>query len=206
MHSSVGHAADGTEVRVKNRSRTWGLKDAERDWKRIRLETLLELANLPDFESDRFIGKIGKRHYYLDSFRWNPLKYRDELRKIWSGDHSDLDRILNDWIQQAAGKRPFHVFTGRYCTVIPAYDMFPLALAFGVSELLPKMAVCENPECSNRYFIRARKTQRFCEIPACAAYGQREHKRKWWSEHGEKWKQDRIRNSGQRRSVKGEPK
>src|ERR1700687_3352426 len=67
------------------------------------------------------------------------------------------------------------------------------------------MAVCGNPECPSPYFLKARKTQRFCDRPACSAYGQREHKRKWWSEHGEEWKQKRemVRQSRARKQRRG---
>src|SRR5262249_9374572 len=51
--------------------------------------------------------------------------------------------------------------------------------------VLPKMTKCANPDCPSPYFLRHKKTQRFCDRPACLAYGQRIHKLNWWREHGE---------------------
>jgi hypothetical protein len=176
----------------------WNWKRAEQEWRRRRQETLQELANLSDCDSKRFIEQVGSPYYWLRSFRSTPLQYRDDLRKIWLGDRETTERALHRWIEEAKEEPAWHVVSGthhgqRYWNVLPNYDIFPLALALGVSELLPKMAVCGNPECPNKYFLKARKTQRFCDRPACSAYGQREHKRKWWSEHGDEWKQSRAK-------------
>lgn len=186
----------------------------EKESRRRRRETLQELANLSDSDSRRFMARVGSQ-FYLRSFGSTPpLHYRDDLRKIWSGDHETTERALNRWIQQAKEQDPWRAVPWsehgrRYCSVVPNHDIFPLELALGVSELQPQMAVCENPKCPNRYFLKARKTQRFCDSPACAAYGQREHKRKWWSEHGSEWKQRRIKNRkvrGNKLPKKGESK
>ena len=173
----------------------------ERDWKRKRRETLLELANLSDSDSRRFMHRIGYRYYWVRSFRSAPLQYRNDLQKIWSGDHETTEEAIQRWIQEARKEPGWHVVSGidhgrLYWNILPNYAIFPLALALGVSELQAKMAVCGNPKCPNRYFLKARKTQRFCDRPACATYGQREHKRKWWSEHGEEWKQEREKVRG----------
>jgi hypothetical protein len=188
----------------------WTPAKQEQDLKRQCRETLLELANLSDTDTRRFMVRMVARYYDGRSFRSGPLVYRDDLRKIWSGDREATDRSLRLWLEQARKSPPWHLVSmtdyGRPSWgVYPNYYIFPLALALGVSEMKPQMAVCGNPECPNRYFLKARKTQRFCDRPACAAYGQREHKRKWWSEHGEKWKQERekVRKSSSKRHRKG---
>jgi hypothetical protein len=179
---------------------TWGREQQE--WRRKYRETLQELANLSDSDSKRFMDRVGSRHYWLRSFRSALLQYRDDLRKVWSGDHETTERAIHRWIQEATEEPAWHVVSGTnhgrwYWNVLPNYAVFPLALALGVSELQPRMAICKNPGCPNKYFLKARKTQRFCDRPACSACGQREHKRKWWSEHGKEWKQSRL---GDRRS------
>ncbi len=121
-------------------------------------------------------------------------EYRDSLRRIWEGDRQAMLDVVCDWVKQANKRDPFHamVYTnsrGQSVFVAPNYGILPLSLALGVSELWSNMAVCGNPECPNRYFLKGRKTQRYCDRPACAAYGQRQHKLNWWKENGEMWKQ-----------------
>jgi len=50
------------------------------------------------------------------------------------------------------------------------------------------MAVCEKPSCSQKYFLKGRSTQRFCDREVCAAYGQRQDKLNWWNENRKKLK------------------
>jgi hypothetical protein len=56
------------------------------------------------------------------------------------------------------------------------------------------MRICQNPDCPARYFIADRRTQKFCS-EKCAGPAQREAKRRWWSEHGNKWKKQRERKA-----------
>jgi hypothetical protein len=188
----------------------WGREQQE--WRPKQRKTLLELANLSDTDQKRFMAQVGSRYYWNRSFRSSPREYRDDLRKIWSGDLETTQRAMHRWTNQA-NEEPAWFLSSRvehgrhYWSVLPNYAVFPLALALGVSELRPKMAICENPGCPNKYFLKERITQRFCDRPACTAYGQREHKRKWWSEHGKEWKQSRVGNrtaSGKKHQKKGE--
>lgn len=160
--------------------------DAPRAWiKRM----LLDLANLPDDQWEIF----HRRYWFYqpwpsenDLFNW-----RMWLQKAWKGDDRDVRFALASWAKIATrNNTESWVFsaTPPY-SVRPNYKIFALSLAVGVTELLPKMAVCANPDCTQPYFLKGRKTQRFCDRLACAAYGQREHKRNWWNQHGQEWKQ-----------------
>jgi hypothetical protein len=176
---------------------------------KLRRETVLALANLRDDSHEIFwkqfqgdYEKLGALSF--PSARLASYEYRDSLRKIWEGDRQAMANIVSAWVQEANKRNPWstQVLTntrGQSVFVVPRHGILPLSLALGVSELWPKMAVCGNPECPNRYFLRGRKTQRFCDRPACAAYGQREHKRNWWNEHGAEWKHERSRESESRR-------
>jgi hypothetical protein len=53
-----------------------------------------------------------------------------------------------------------------------------------------RMRVCQNQECPAPYFYALKRNQRYCS-GTCAAPSQREFKRKWWEEHGEKWRANR---------------
>jgi hypothetical protein len=110
------------------------------------------------------------------------------------GNHNE-GLVLEDWVHQAVRSNEpswvLTVFSDGLHGVRPNYDVFPLSLAIGATELAPKMALCANPECPARYFLKERKSQRFCDWPACLAYGQREHKRNWWNKHRREWKAKR---------------
>jgi hypothetical protein len=40
---------------------------------------------------------------------------------------------------------------------------------------------CRNPNCASPYFFVTTKGQKYCGIPGCTLYGQRESKRRWWA-------------------------
>lgn len=184
--NSLGRAA----VEEPKQLRKLFLAAHARYWAQKRTETLLDLANLPNNCSERFWKRFRLQYRQSDSD--SPLlDYRDRLRKIWSGDHSAAGDALNFWVRQATlyNRQSWLLSSGEFYWVTPNHHILPLSLAIGVSELLPKMAVCANPECSQPYFLKGRKNQRFCDRPTCAAYGQRQHKKKWWSEHGDEWRE-----------------
>lgn len=169
-------------------------------------ETVLALANLQDggrkiferqFEGD-YEAKDLRSFTVPGGFRI--YEYRDNLRKIWEGDRQATTKVVSGWVEQANKRGPYQTLEitnpgSQSVFVLPKYNILPLTLALSVSELWPRMAVCGNPKCPNRYFLRGRKTQRFCDRPACAAYGQRQHKINWWNEHGLEWKQKWGRKS-----------
>jgi hypothetical protein len=43
-----------------------------------------------------------------------------------------------------------------------------------------KTAICANPDCLTPYFVKKRKTQKYCESGPCVDQAQREQKRLWW--------------------------
>lgn len=169
---------------------------------RSRREMVLALANLEDGDHEifwrQFLGDYEAQDLKTLSFNvpggFRIYEYRDSLRKIWKGDLQATTNVVSEWVEQANKRHPYRTLEhtnqrGQSVLVLPNYSILPLSLALTVSELRPKMAICGNPGCPNRYFLVGRKTQKFCDRPACAAYGQREHKRKWWNEHGPQWKQ-----------------
>ena len=50
--------------------------------------------------------------------------------------------------------------------------------------------VCQNPDCQAKYFFGTRRTQKYCSR-ACAEYGQRAAKRRWWAKDGTDWRKAR---------------
>lgn len=158
----------------------------------LRKEALLDLANVADDQWQVFDRRHQKNYSHWPS-DGDLLNWRLWLRKIWEErDERDVTFALADWTDEARKNNwPAWIFDVRQPSVSPNYGVFSLSLAIALTEHLPKMAVCANPGCPQRYFLKARKSQRFCDRPGCAAYGQREHKRNWWKAHGKEWKEKR---------------
>lgn len=165
-----------------------------------RKDLLLELAILEDSQCRIFWDKWGR---YFDRERDETLlKWRDELRRIWRLDSKAGD-ILDGWLTYTPPgfasllpRRRWIVLPG--VGLLPNPKNLPLVLALSVAELgSTKLALCSNPECPDRYFIRSKPKQRFCFLRDCAAVGQREHKLRWWREHG---KQRRKKSKKLRRT------
>jgi hypothetical protein len=159
--------------------------DYERAWAKRRSETLTALANLSDTECDWFWRRfrLAYRPREGDSVL---LRFREQLRKIWSGDADATRDAMYFWVNQVRlnNRKSWLLRSdGASYWVIPNYSILPLSLAVGVSELRANMAVCANPDCPQPYFFKGRITQRYCERPACVVYAQRQHKRKWWKDN-----------------------
>jgi len=159
-----------------------------RRWAKERAEILLDLANLHDDSCARFRRRFPVLDVSVTRDDSTILQRRDELRRVWYGE-APHGEALSLWVNRirVENKQTWVVSAwanGRY-TVHPNYHTFFLSLAIGVGELSHKMAICANPSCPQKYFLKGRKTQRFCDRPTCAAYGQRQHKKNWWRAHKE---------------------
>lgn len=172
---------------------------------------LLDLVSLQGDQTSPFWKQWG--NFFAKEYRQSLLKWRDELRQLWKGDDALAGDILLGWMH--AGPSTFDALAEDRWVVHPVVGglfpnpkLLPLMLALSVGELRPKLACCENPNCPQQYFIRAKPKQRFCDISACAKIGQRKHKRAWWAKHvaeqkkkyGKKWRSNESKKSpGDRR-------
>jgi hypothetical protein len=169
-------------ARVKKEIETAALQR----WAKERAEILIDLACLGDDSCARFRRRFPVLDVSTTKDDLAILQRRDELRRVWNGE-THLGEAVSFWANLA---RIEHSQTwvvsawagGRY-TVHPNYHIFSLSLAIGVGDLSHKMAICANPDCPQKYFLKGRKTQRFCDRPTCAAFGQRQHKKNWWHTH-----------------------
>jgi hypothetical protein len=71
----------------------------------------------------------------------------------------------------------------------PEIDNFTFMMLHAL-RFADRMRYCGNPTCAAPYFLARRRSQKYCS-DACSLPAQREHKRAWWSEHGEEWRQGR---------------
>lgn len=155
-------------------------------------ETLLDLVALEDGDT----GYFWRRHsYFRDKPHDSRLRdYRDFLRMFWKGDRRMASAVLGELLFDVPRGNKTWVVEGsspESCRIVPDYRIFALSLAFAFNNFRGRLGVCDNPSCKD-YFIRTRKTQKFCERKDCLMYGQRKQKREWWKEHGVEWREKRA--------------
>lgn len=58
-----------------------------------------------------------------------------------------------------------------------------------------RLGVCENPTCPACYFVKKRKTQKFCEGGPCVAYKQRKYALESWHRVGSKKREEKRKRA-----------
>jgi hypothetical protein len=176
-------------------------------------ELLTDFANThPEGLEKRFVSKWREKTglgWYSGTGREvggepNPLKVQQVVRKLWEGKYEGLqDQAIAQGLSLTMPRQEegfvdtsqllFHVnWKGGFIWASPRDlgDYVWLSLL----QHSQRLAVCENKEngCPSPYFIRKKKGQKFCS-EECAAPSQREFKRKWFREHGEEWRKQRMK-------------
>lgn len=75
-----------------------------------------------------------------------------------------------------------------------------ILLLFPISASEGKIGFCANPGCPAPYFIKKRKTQKFCELGSCTAYAARLYTNRWYDAKGKKQRADKRAKQRKRRS------
>jgi hypothetical protein len=104
------------------------------------------------------------------------LRFRDVLRRGWEGDAKPIETIGK--LAQAAGQ----VVPGEKGTIefeVEGY-MGLVAIFFMRDAAAKRLGRCANPECDSPFFVRGRRTQRFCDSFECMAYSHRISANKYW--------------------------
>lgn len=112
---------------------------------------------------------------------------RDELRLIWA----TRDLTTKEWRIFLFRLDPNISVDLLSAMGAPPPNAFHQAVMY-LFKWAAKTRVCRNPDCSSRYFLAQRKTQKYCSED-CALPAQRACKRDWWRKHGPEW---RRRNEG----------
>jgi len=118
---------------------------------------------------------------------------RSELRLIWQSRTREARQMrvlmLAKWTQDL----------GKFTFLLPPAVMHPGPFAQAILYLLNsnRALVCGNPDCPAPYFFRPRDKRRqvYCS-EACAEFGQRKTKMKWWAEKGNEWRKRRQSKRG----------
>jgi hypothetical protein len=126
--------------------------------------------------------------------RYGPLlALREEVRTIWT----TPDLKVREWRIFLFGADP--TVSVSLAAAIGPPDPTPFQQALmHLLKCAATMTCCSNKECPAPYFFARRKSQKFCS-DICALPAQREHKRRWWSRHGEKWRKRRANLTNSRK-------
>ncbi len=128
---------------------------------------------------------------------------RDALRQAWRGEEAVRGELPLQYIEDSAGRymKFSWVFKAGNAELVAEDLWSAICVLFLRDRAAGKTAVCENPDCPAPYFIRKRKTQKFCEAGPCVDYGARQRAYKWWKAHGNEW-----RGKKSKRKTKSAPK
>jgi hypothetical protein len=143
-------------------------------------------ANLRDDKKAyvQFVHRWGRPVGAKVPMRGRVEKYHwpnDDLKRAWNGDKASLDRLPKQ-LHATFG------VAGRQIELVRSNLVSAIVLLFLRDHAAGKTAVCANPDCPNPYFIRKRKSQKYCEAGPCVEQAQREQKRKWWNRNRGKGK------------------
>ncbi len=166
------------------------LPDTERVAMKLRYEPAFRrmLSERQSLDYVKKFRNLWERRLYVYEDDEELLALRDDLREVF--ETGEAMKFLSKWGGARARKRSdpgllrivqVQLYGKQF--PLPEIDL-RLVISMAILASLPRMTRCANPECPSPYFLRSKKTQRFCERPACAAYGQRQHKLNWWRTHG----------------------
>jgi hypothetical protein len=166
----------------------------------------------------RFVSKWHEKTglgWYLGTGREvggepNPVKVQKAVRELWEGKYKGLEdqAIAHGLSLVVPRQEEGFVDTSQLLFHVNWKNGFIWASPRDLGDYVwlsllqhsQKLALCANKdnECPSPYFVRKKKGQKFCS-EACAAPSQREFKRRWFQEHGEEWRKQRL-NKRQKQS------
>jgi hypothetical protein len=161
---------------------------------------IVQFANWPDTPESvvKFTRKYGpldaRRSLKSDltgstfefpASRWRGLQ--KQFCKEWRA-YVQLGHGKHEAIEVAPGE---HLVRQEIGLAFRAATLYRL-LIFGLASIPgERLRVCSRPACSHPYFVARHLKQTYCS-DACAQWGQRQWKLKWWAEHGTEWRDKRA--------------
>lgn len=123
------------------------------------------------------------------------FELRDALRRAWRGEEALEGELPLSYIERSAGHymKFSWVFKAGNAELVAEDLWSAICVLFLRDHAAHKTAVCAHPNCPAPYFIKKRKTQKFCEAGPCVEYGARQRANKWWQAHGDEWRGRRTK-------------
>jgi hypothetical protein len=139
---------------------------------------LFDLANLRDDGVQWFSRRWGRRVSIGNDD--DPIRLRDDLRKVWTPGVSlaDKQKLLQGWLERKPGRgfdqlAPISWFVSlQFGRILPQPGDLRATLLIAVLAYWRKFAICKNPECPARFFIRKRVDSKCCSYESCVKYQQ----------------------------------
>jgi hypothetical protein len=130
-------------------------------------------------------------------------EYRDILREAWRTDPKKLnlfENLAGNERSEVLGSIPqalisIHDDVARHMKttwefkkggiqITPDNLWTTICILFLRDHAAGRTGICANPSCAAPYFLKRRKTQKFCEAGVCTAYAQRQYANSWWQREG----------------------
>jgi hypothetical protein len=123
----------------------------------------------------------GSFHSLAPRYAKQVYSLRYDFRRAWRGEQDALE-----WVRNTLKAESFTFSTHqRQIVMEPKSLLGTIFLLFLRDYAAGKTAICANPDCHSPYFIRKRRTQKYCTSGPCTEQAQREQKRLWWERnHG----------------------
>jgi hypothetical protein len=135
------------------------------------------------------LGVFGYRHPALDL---QPL-----LQAAWRGDKPALQEIRDSVSKYM--KTTWDFRDGQL--LVSADDLWStICIQFLFDHSANKTAICENPDCTEPFFVRKRRTGRYCGSAICAQYAQRASARQQWAAVGKKRREQKQREEKRKKA------
>ena len=156
-----------------------------------------EFVNLKDDDQSieqftRRWGKLtGDERPMIDV---NPTGWRDVLRKAWQGDSAALKEVQGWSTRYMVASLSFA--PGGRLELESKYLIGTIFILFLRDHLAGKTAVCENKDCEGqRFFVKAKASQKFCGHPKCTAFAQKQYALDWWNREGKQLREQRRKKA-----------
>jgi hypothetical protein len=121
--------------------------------------------------------------YALDESGFTAIQ--EQLRQVWNPDVATevKNQVLTEWLQADKNTMAVADWERGQMWVNPA------SLTAEIASIMlrnkNRLAVCQNPDCNNPYFIAPKKGRKYCEQGGCTIYAQRKYARESWQrKHG----------------------
>lgn len=110
------------------------------------------------------------------------FRFRELLRQAWGGDTAAFKDIQS----LAIADTNFTIAQNGQLELIVENPLAKVCILFLRDFGAGRLAVCANPSCASPFFVRSRRTQKFCDVPACMVYSHRVSANKYWADCREK--------------------